>query len=83
MARVPGVFQGPDTDSYHTRGWLSDAVHFNQDGLDAHARGWAAVLNDRIAGAAPGKERTRTGRKNPGRHAIQRVPSGERPPPGA
>ena len=28
------------------------------------------------------RESTRTGRKKPGRQAIQRVPSGERPPPG-
>ena len=28
------------------------------------------------------RERTRTGRKNPGRQAIQRSPSGEMPPPG-
>ncbi len=28
------------------------------------------------------RERTRTGRKNPGLQAIQRAPSGDRPPPG-
>ena len=28
------------------------------------------------------RDSTRTGRKNPGRQAIQRVPSGETPPPG-
>ena len=29
MATVSGVFQGPATDSFRTRGWLSDTVHFN------------------------------------------------------
>lgn len=43
-ARVAGVFQGPETDSFHTRGMLSDSVHFNDRGLAAHAKGWAAAL---------------------------------------
>lgn len=44
IASVPGVFQGPETDSFHTRGWLSDSVHFNAQGLAAHAQGWADAL---------------------------------------
>jgi len=41
---VPGVFQGPETDSFHTRGWLAGTVHFNAQGLAAHAQGWAEAL---------------------------------------
>jgi hypothetical protein len=44
IATVPRVFQGPETDSFHTRGWLSDGVHFNAQGLAAHANGWADAL---------------------------------------
>lgn len=44
IAKVPGVFKGPETDSFHTRGWLSDSVHFNAQGLTAHAQGWAEAL---------------------------------------
>ena len=44
IASVAGVFQGPETDSYHTRGFLSDSVHFNAQGLAAHAQGWADAL---------------------------------------
>ena len=44
IATVPGVFQGPETDSFHTRGWLADTVHFNAQGLAAHAQGWADAL---------------------------------------
>jgi eukaryotic-like serine/threonine-protein kinase len=44
ITTVPGVFQGPATDSFHTRGWLSDSVHFNAQGLAAHAQGWAEAL---------------------------------------
>jgi lysophospholipase L1-like esterase len=44
IATVPGVFQGPETDSYHTRGWLCDTVHFNAQGLAAHAQGWADAV---------------------------------------
>jgi hypothetical protein len=44
IASVPGVFQGAETDSFHTRGWLSDSVHFNAQGLAAHAQGWADAL---------------------------------------
>lgn len=44
IARVAGVFQGPETDSFHTRGMLSDGVHFNAQGLATHAAGWAAAL---------------------------------------
>ena len=41
---VSEVFEGPATDSYHTRGWLCDSVHFNAEGLAAHAQGWADSL---------------------------------------
>ena len=41
----PGVFQGPETDSNHTKGFLADTVHFNADGLTAHAQGWLAALS--------------------------------------
>jgi hypothetical protein len=44
IASVAGVFQGPETDSFHTRGFLSDSVHFNAQGLAAHAQGWADAL---------------------------------------
>jgi len=44
IATVPGVFQGPETDSFHTRGLLKDSVHFNAQGLAAHAQGWADAL---------------------------------------
>lgn len=44
IATVPGVFQGPETDSFHTRGFLADTVHFNAQGLAAHAQGWADAL---------------------------------------
>jgi hypothetical protein len=46
IATVPGVFQGPETDSFHTRGWVDGigGVHFNARGLAAHAQGWADAL---------------------------------------
>lgn len=44
IASVAGVFQGPETDSFHTRGFLNDSVHFNAQGLAAHAQGWADAL---------------------------------------
>ncbi len=44
IARVKGVFQGPETDSFHSQGWLGDTVHFNAQGLAAHAQGWADAL---------------------------------------
>ncbi len=44
IAEVPGVFQGPETDSFHTRGFLAGNVHFNAQGLAAHAQGWADAL---------------------------------------
>lgn len=44
IAEAGGVFAGPETDSFHTKGWLSDSVHFNAEGLAAHAQGWADVL---------------------------------------
>lgn len=43
-ATVPGVFQGPTTDGFRERGFLHDNVHFNAQGLAAHAQGWADVL---------------------------------------
>jgi hypothetical protein len=50
IAAGPDIFAGPETDGYHTKGWLSDSVHFNQQGLTAHARGWADALAPRIPG---------------------------------
>ncbi|MBM3888573.1 MAG: sialate O-acetylesterase, partial [Verrucomicrobia bacterium] len=44
VAEVPGVFQGPETDSFHKRGFLADSVHFNAHGLAAHAQGWAVAI---------------------------------------
>jgi len=44
IASVSAAFQGPSTDSFHTRGWLCDTVHFNAEGLAAHAQGWAGAL---------------------------------------
>ena len=47
IATVAGVFQGPETDSFHTRGWVDGGirgVHFNAQGLAAHAQGWADAL---------------------------------------
>ena len=44
ISTVAGVFQGPGTDSFHTRGFLADTVHFNAQGLAAHAQGWADAL---------------------------------------
>jgi hypothetical protein len=43
-ATVPDVFQGPTTDGFRERGFLRDKVHFNAQGLAAHAQGWADVL---------------------------------------
>jgi hypothetical protein len=44
IATMAGVFQGPETDSFHKRGLLKDSVHFNAQGLAAHAQGWADAL---------------------------------------
>lgn len=44
IATGRGVWQGPETDSFHTRGMLNDSVHFNALGLAAHAQGWADAL---------------------------------------
>ncbi|MEI6647464.1 MAG: sialate O-acetylesterase [bacterium] len=49
LAKVAGVFHGPETDSFHTRGFLGDSVHFNAQGLAAHAQGWADALNKQIS----------------------------------
>jgi hypothetical protein len=51
ISSVPGVFEGPSTDSYHTRGFLHDVVHFNAEGLAAHAAGWADALKPIIGSA--------------------------------
>ena len=58
ITMVPNVFKGAETDSFHTRGWLADTVHFNAKGLAAHAQGWADALEKHIpstgkAGAVP------------------------------
>jgi len=44
LATIPCVFKGPETDGFHARGWLCDDVHFNAQGLAAHAFGWAEAL---------------------------------------
>jgi hypothetical protein len=41
---VRGVFQGPVTDGFLAKGFLSDTVHFNAEGLKAHAEGWFEAL---------------------------------------
>lgn len=44
VSTLPRVFQGPTTDGFRERGFLSDKVHFNALGLAAHAQGWADAL---------------------------------------
>lgn len=44
IADYSGVFKGAATDSFHERGLLADSVHFNAEGLAAHAQGWADAL---------------------------------------
>ncbi len=44
ISSLPAVFQGAETDSFHTRGFLNGGVHFNEKGLAAHAQGWADAL---------------------------------------
>lgn len=44
ISSLPAVFKGAETDSFHTRGFLNDTVHFNEKGLAAHAQGWADAL---------------------------------------
>jgi hypothetical protein len=44
IANTPGVFKGPETDSYHGRGWLRDTVHFDDRGLRDHGRQWAEAV---------------------------------------
>ncbi|NQU22981.1 MAG: hypothetical protein HQ567_17020, partial [Candidatus Nealsonbacteria bacterium] len=41
----PLVFQGALTDDFHTIGYLSDSVHFNQQGLDEHAARWLEQID--------------------------------------
>ncbi len=53
ITTTPAVFQGPETDSYHTRGFLSDTVHFNEKGLAAHAQGWADALAPMLEATVP------------------------------
>jgi len=43
------VFLGAQTDDFHNLGYLSDSVHFNTLGLEAHAQQWA----DALAGIIP------------------------------
>jgi len=40
----PLVFAGPDTDTFHTSGWLAGTVHFNAAGLLEHARRWETAI---------------------------------------
>jgi hypothetical protein len=50
ISNHPSVFRGAATDTFHTRGWLSDAVHFNDDGLRDHGRQWVeAVWNSALS----------------------------------
>ena len=44
LSNSAGVFQGPDTDSFHTLGWLYDSVHFNDSGLRDHGRQWVDAI---------------------------------------
>lgn len=44
ISTVPGVFEGPTTDGFRERGFLHDGVHFNAQGLTAHAQGWEMAL---------------------------------------
>lgn len=44
IAEIPQVFEGPTTDGFKAKGFLSDSVHFNTEGLKAHAEGWAQKL---------------------------------------
>ena len=53
IQRQPGVFQGPETDSNHKNGFLADTVHFNADGLTAHAQGWLAALSRQKSPSQP------------------------------
>jgi len=51
ITNTPGVFKGAATDSFHTNGWLADAVHFNDVGLRDHGRQWVdAVWNSVLTG---------------------------------
>jgi lysophospholipase L1-like esterase len=44
IAQTSDVFLGPATDSFRKRGFLGDGVHFNAEGLAAHARGWSEAI---------------------------------------
>ena len=58
------------------RGGISQVCECAGQAKLTRAEGGAQLADERVA------EATRTGRKKPGRHAIQRVGSGEMPPPG-
>ncbi len=45
------VFQGAETDSFHTNNWLHDSVHFNDLGLRDHGRQWMEVVWDSLSSA--------------------------------
>ena len=45
IAGDPLVFEGATTDGFLALGYLSDTVHFNQQGLDEHAARWFAQLD--------------------------------------
>lgn len=40
----PLVFRGAFTDDFHSRGLLSDTVHFNAEGLQLHGQRWAEAV---------------------------------------
>lgn len=44
ITNTAGAFKGAETDSFHTRGWLADSVHFNDEGLRDHGRQWADAV---------------------------------------
>ena len=43
LARLPGVYAGPDTDEIGFDGRMDDC-HMNGKGLEKHAEGWAAAI---------------------------------------
>ena len=44
IADDPLVFKGAETDNFHNLGYLSDSVHFNDAGLQAHGQQWADAI---------------------------------------
>lgn len=44
IEKTPNVFKGPETDTYHAKNFLCDGVHFNEQGLSAHAEAWLLAI---------------------------------------